>query len=318
MVVILIFMTLLKGVVIGNSLFALLHSLLIFRFVIFGVLLIHYLKFEKNWAYLLLIVDVSLEFGSFFSDFKTPMIIFILVGIQMKIFSKIKMGFFFVVTFFLLFSWQLIKTDFRENISAEENSQRVSKGYLERLTEAWTVVETLSLSNTELQSIFLNTIVGRVSYHEYLSVYLAENKAYYLNFYITPKIFSNLVPRFLNPEKSINDDSEITNYITGMGVAGSEEGASISPGQPLEAFHELSWLYLILPILLGLFIGISICVITYIAKSYTFSVLTLFGILIAPLETSIVKLIPFIITFIFLVYLIKIVWLFQSKLFQRN
>jgi hypothetical protein len=313
---ILLFMTLSKSVAIGASFFALIHSLLVFRFIIFTVLLVHFLKFERRWAYFLLIVDVLLEFGSFFSDFKTPMIIFILVGIHLRIFSKVKLVLFLITTVTLLLCWQLIKEDFRGNISAEENTQKVSKGYLDRLTDAWMVVETLSPSKTELKDIFLNTIVGRVSYHEYFSVYLVSNNNYHPHFYISPKLFSNLVPRILNSAKRKNDDSELTNDITGIGVAGSAEGASISPGQPLEAFYELSYLYFTLPMLLGIFVGISVYVITLIAKNYTFSVLTLFGILIAPLETSIVKLIPFIITFLFLLYLIKISWLFLSKLLQ--
>jgi len=65
------------------------------------------------------------------------------------------------------------------------------------------------------------------------------------------------MPRFLFPDKKSIDESEMTNKYTGLGVAGSDRGTSISIGYMGECYIDFGAIFMFIPILLlGIYYGL--------------------------------------------------------------
>ena len=84
-------------------------------------------------------------------------------------------------------------------------------------------------------------MLDRLSYVDFFAVVLEtvpsqlphENGALWLDAITRP-----FMPRLFFPSKTVIDDSERTNYYTGLGVAGAEEGTSISLGYVAESYID--------------------------------------------------------------------------------
>ena len=102
-------------------------------------------------------------------------------------------------------------------------------------------------------------MLDRLSYVDFFAVVLDtvpsqlphENGALWLDAITRP-----FMPRLFFPAKAIIDDSERTNYYTGLAVAGSEEGTSISLGYVAESYIDFGAPLMMVPIFgLGLVLG---------------------------------------------------------------
>ena len=61
-------------------------------------------------------------------------------------------------------------------------------------------------------------------------------------------LVNSFVPRLLNPDKAVLDDSARTSYYTGGWVAGVQEGASISLGYIAESYIDFGPFFMFLPL----------------------------------------------------------------------
>ena len=157
----------------------------------------------------------------------------------------------------LMIVWSVIKSDYREFLNQGSSQQVVIVPVSERVNKLNELVGKLDGQALEAG---LNELILRVSYVNYFAYCLKnvpssiphEHGALWFG-----AVKHVLTPRFLFPNKATLDDSERTEYYTGMTVAGAETGTSIGIGYVGESYVDFGRSGMFAPILLlGVFYGL--------------------------------------------------------------
>lgn len=239
------------------SLFQLISSFGIIKYIFTGLLV--FLLFLNVTKYRLLIIgilvfDFVMSFASFFSDFKTILIMVIVIYFTVTPYLKRKtiyrmLPVMAVLVVFMAF-WSYVKTDYRVFLNTGSRQQ------VQNVTDAQALGFLVEKSgNVGLRELRegVSILFSRMQYMQrYAEVYKRVPSvvphAGGADFSQTVQFV--MIPRFLNKNKGIKDASEKTSYYTGNRFSNSSQGTSISMGYYCELFIDYGLYFMVFPILM--------------------------------------------------------------------
>jgi len=213
------------------------------------------LKDTKNKVLLVSIIvfDFVLSFASFFSDFKTTLIMMMIV--YFTVHPHLKKGTFIKMlpvglALFLFFSfWSAVKGNYRLYLNQGTAQQVKAVSNEDALAYIFGKAAEADLSTIrEGAEIFLS----RVQYMErYSEVYktVPEIIPFQNGGDLIKTINFLLVPRFLNPDKGVKDASERTSYYTGKRFTRASQGTSISMGYFCDMYIDFGLYLMFVPLI---------------------------------------------------------------------
>lgn len=205
-------------------------------------------------------IEILIGFLGFFSDFKTILIVFLLAalaapsalrGVRLRTALAISAS-----ILVLGVVWTGIKEDYRDFLNQGSRQQVVLVPIDERIEK---LAELIGDIDSEKISQSSETLVRRLTYVHFFgeSMHVVPNKIPYENGKLWWEAIQNfLMPRILNPDKRVLDDSIRTAHYTGIRVAGADDGTSISLGYIAESYIDFGPVLLAMPLFIwGFFVG---------------------------------------------------------------
>lgn len=205
-------------------------------------------------------LEMLLGLGGYFAEFKTPLVFTLLAVVAAR--ARLSVGRYLgllslgAVGLILAVGWTAVKGEYRAFVSGGERAQIVVVGYQERFAQLANLVTQL---DGNAMADAAEQLLYRASYVDFFGVTLDmvpamrphEGGALWWDAISRP-----FMPRIFFPEKTAIDDSARTNYYTGLGVAGSDMGTSISLGYMAENYIDFGAVGMMVPIFaLGLLLG---------------------------------------------------------------
>lgn len=221
----------------------------------------HFIRREKPWLFygFFLYYFIS-SFYSYFSNWKTPLIILLLASmatIQRINFRNIaKMSPLIVAGALLIFVWQSIKGEYREFLSQGQRTQGVYVSQTDALLKFSELTTDVLYQDTVVQDEVVRSTMRRVGYTEYFAAAIQkvpDEIPFEKGTLLKESAEFALVPRILNPNKGIKDDKLKVERYTDF-YFGANSFASFSLGHYCEAYIDWGpiWMHLQL-ILYGLY-----------------------------------------------------------------
>jgi hypothetical protein len=229
----------------------------------------------------ILTLDFILSFASFFSDFKTILIMIIIIYYTVNPYlrkaSVYKMAPVIIILVMFFSFWSYIKGEYRNFLNQGTNQQVVSVSNKDALTFLFSSLE--DFDTRSLQE-GLSLFMYRAQYMErYSEVYarVPEIIPHQDGKDLSDAIQFLVVPRFINENKGVKDASQRTSYYTGRTFSNAAQGTSISMGYFCDLFIDFGLYLMILPLLAFMaIIGLTYKKILSIGKYnvlFTFSIL---------------------------------------------
>ncbi len=211
-------------------------------------------------AIVLFCLEVGLGLLSYFSAFKSVMFVAIVVALGTTSNPRrlLRPQVLFLAVLVLAFGvfWQSVKVDYREFLRQGSFSQRVVVPVGERVE--FLLGRLTSLSVDDLKGGF-QTGVERTGYLEYFAraTTVVPDRIPYQEGRLWGEAITHIfTPRLFFPEKRAIDDSERVKEFSGVWVAGSMEGTSVSLGYVAESYIDFGPVFMFLPVFaLGVFWG---------------------------------------------------------------
>lgn len=207
-------------------------------------------------------IEMILGVGGFFSDFKTAFFVSFIAMLASNSRVTPVRGLVAVCALSLLIYmsliWTAVKIDYRFFVGGGSNTQTVEVGYQERIRFLQELVS--KLENQDMSEA-VDAALARVSYVEFFGSVLDfvpsrvphENGAIWLDAALRP-----LTPRLFFTEKSVIEDSIRTSNFTGLTLAGTEQGTSISIGYVGESYIDFGYFGMFLPLFFwGAMLGLA-------------------------------------------------------------
>ena len=225
-----------------------------FKWFIFSLLGFQvFLKKEMIFPFILIVItEFSLGLLSFFSDFKTVVFYLIVIALFFIIKIKFKHILLFLLTsalgLFIGIKWTAIKGDYRSYLNKGQKTQTVDVDK----NSAYNKLLELSSSQTNFEKTTTD-LLDRLQYTYHLaktmervpSVIQHENGGNLAG--IFKYVFT---PRYLNPDKEVNQASKKATKYTGIGYLGIESGVSFSLGYFADCYIDFGYFGMMLPLLL--------------------------------------------------------------------
>jgi hypothetical protein len=213
----------------------------------------------------LLLIAVAIEFvlgvGGYFADFKTVffvgIIAFVAAGRRLTVSQVAVVLGLASLLFTISLVWTAVKIDYRDYLSGGQSAQIVTRGYVERTQKLFEMVSELT---KEDMSEAVTTMVERISYVDFFAVVTTTvpRRIDYENGALWGGALQHIfMPRLFFPSKPpLPNDSERTNYYTGLYMAGEAQGTSVSMGYVAESYIDFGKFGMFAPILaLGMLLG---------------------------------------------------------------
>ena len=215
----------------------------------------------KVFLYIVIIIEFILGLSSFFASSFIIILLFSLIAYS-AVNKRISygQGVLFTVMVGLLFHmavlWTASKGRYRTYLNQGQMGQavKVSKDEARaKLLELIVKVDATTYNNA------IEDMINRVGYIQYFAAAIRfvparipfEDGRIYL-----AAISHYFVPRFINPDKPVLDDSKHTNKYTGLGVSGRERATSFSLGCFADAYIDFGPVFMFIPIFLfGYMVG---------------------------------------------------------------
>ena len=200
----------------------------------------------KYWLTLVFLIELGSGVGGYFSDFKTVFFVtmFAALASGARFSPRVIIGLVLMGVLVLIFGivWQTVKPDYRNFVSGGEAAQVVSIDYATRMGK---LAELVGALNADRLAEGADQFLRRLTYVEFFGVVLTyvpaqvphENGAILWDAITRP-----FTPRILFPDKAVINDSERTNQFTGLGLAGADQGTSISLGWIAEMYIDFGTL----------------------------------------------------------------------------
>jgi len=240
-----------------------------FKWAFLSLLIIHTLLIPANqkWVNLILLIEIVLSFGGFWSSFKDYFFIaaasFLTFTTTINFRRVLIMATLAVSVFFLMVVWTVVKGEYRQYLTGGRRTQVVEQQStltnLEKLSDL-VKVDFTGEKFSENFSRGVQGLANRVNYTEYFAMSVRqvpailpfENGALLLGGF--EHVFK---PRLFFPEKKSIDDSEMTSKYTGRRFAGAAQGTSFSLGQVAERYIDYGPVYMFIPIFFfGVLLGV--------------------------------------------------------------
>ncbi|MFT3908085.1 MAG: hypothetical protein QM737_01560 [Ferruginibacter sp.] len=215
----------------------------------------------KIFLYVIVAIEFILGLSSFFASNFANILLFSVISFS-AINKRITYarGVLFVIAGLVLFHmavlWTASKTSYRTYLKKGEMSQSVSVSREEARAKLLELI--VEVDDVTYESA-IEELVNRVGYVHYFAAAVRfvparipyENGALYL-----AAVDHFLVPRFINPDKEILDDSKHTNKYTGLNLSGKSKATSFSLGSFADAYIDMGPYLMYIPIFLfGFLIG---------------------------------------------------------------
>ena len=216
----------------------------------------------KIFMFLVIGVEFVLGLSSFFASNFINILIFSLIAyasLSQKI-SFVKGAVFVVLGALFLHMailWTASKTSYRTFLNKGQLSQSVTVSKEEARKK---LLELIVQVDVRTYNLALEDLINRVGYVQYFAaaVRMVPSRIPYEDgkLYLAA-IGHYLVPRFINPDKEILDDSKHTNKYTGLGLSGRSRATSFSLGSFADAYIDLGPFFMFIPIFLfGTMVGL--------------------------------------------------------------
>ena len=209
---------------------------------------------------LIFMIEILIGFLGFFSDFKTILIVFLLAalaapsalrGVRLRTALAIS-----ACILILGVAWTGIKIDYRDFLNQGSRQQVVLVTVGERVEK---LAELIADLDSEKIAQSTEDLVHRLTYVHYFgeSMHIVPERIPYENGKLWWEAVQNfLMPRILNPDKKVLDDSIRTAHYTGIRVAGADDGTSISLGYIAESYIDFGPVLMAMPLFIwGFFVG---------------------------------------------------------------
>ncbi len=235
----------------------LLSAFSIIKYIFTGLLMFVLLlkKTDNRWLIIgILLLDFVLSFASFFSDFKTILIMVILIYYTVNPYLRKTTAYKMLpvigvlVAFFSF--WSFIKGEYRSFLNQGEKQQVVNVSNTEALTYLFNRFGEFNL--TSLQE-GLTLFIYRAQYMErYSEVYarVPSQVPHMDGADLTESLEFLFIPRFINEDKGVKDASQRTSYYTGKTFSTAAQGTSISMGYYCDLYIDFGLYFMILPLLI--------------------------------------------------------------------
>lgn len=238
------------------SLLQLVFSLFIVKH-LFTALLIFIVLLRKTgnkWLIIaILLIDFILSFASFFSDFKTILIMIIIIYYTVHPYlrktSVYKMAPVILILIVFFSFWSYVKGSYRSFLNQGTKQQVVAVSNKEALTFLFSRLGDFNFSSLKDG---LTLFMYRAQYMErYSEVYARVPLAvpHTEGADLADAIVFLMVPRFINENKGVKDASQRTSYYTGKHFSNAAQGTSISMGYFCDLFIDFGLYIMILPLL---------------------------------------------------------------------
>ena len=207
-----------------------------------------------------LLVEITLSFFSIFSQFKDILFATIVALLAPRLNLSFKnvaayaaLG---IVTIYLLFTWQLIKDDYRSFLNKDSKEQVIKVSQEEALEK---LQELATEKNNKKNEDVIYSSIDRLSYIEFYSESRLKVPLYvpYENGKLwAANIAHVLFPRFFFPDKGTIDDSQMVNKYCFKKVQTARSGVSFSLGFIAESYIDFgpAFMYIVV-LLVGCLIG---------------------------------------------------------------
>ena len=216
----------------------------------------------KIFLFVIIGIEFVLGLSSFFASNFINILIFSLIAFasvkrkvtyqQAAIFAL--MG---VLVLHLAVLWTASKKDYRSFLNKGQKTQAVS---VSKEAARAKLLELIVKVDEKTYFLAVEDMVNRIGYIQYFAAAIRFVPTYVPHedgqIYVGA-ISHFLVPRFINPDKPILDDSKHTNKYTGLGLSGKAQGTSFSLGSFADAYIDFGPIFMFVPIFLfGYLIGV--------------------------------------------------------------
>lgn len=203
---------------------------------------------------LLLAFEVTIGLMSFFSEFKTVLVVMLMAALARRRLLRgshlaVATG---VVALALLLGvvWSAIKVEYRSFLNQGTKEQTVTVSRADRIEEMARLVGDMT---PEKFALGAELLMHRLTY-VYFFGEVVDTVPQYLPYEYGAlwgdAVYRALVPRLVDPSKSSIDDSERTATYTGLTLIGTDVGTSISLGYMAESYIDFGPVLMMLPIFL--------------------------------------------------------------------
>ncbi len=216
----------------------------------------------KIFMFLVIGVEFVLGLSSFFASNFINILIFSLIAyasLSKKI-TFIKGTLFVLMGALLLHMailWTASKTSYRSYLNKGQLSQSVAVSKEEARKK---LLELIVKVDARTYNLALEDLINRIGYVQYFAaaVRMVPTRIPYEDGKVYLAAISHyLVPRFINPNKEVLDDSKHTNKYTGLGLSGRSRATSFSLGSFADAYIDFGPIFMFIPIFLfGMLVGL--------------------------------------------------------------
>lgn len=203
---------------------------------------------------LLLMFEVAIGLMSFFSEFKTVLIVMLMAALAgrrlLRGTSLVAATGVVALALVLGVVWSAIKVEYRGFLNQGSKDQSVMVDRTARINEVARLVGEMT---PEKFATGAELLMYRLTYVYFFGEVIDTVPQYIPHEYGAlwgDAVYRALVPRLVDPTKSSIDDSERTATYTGLTLIGADSGTSISLGYMAESYIDFGPAFMMLPIFL--------------------------------------------------------------------
>lgn len=215
-----------------------------FKWMVFFIFMLSCLYTKQFKLFTIIAVaEVVMSLTGFFSSFKDYFLvvfggIVVIYGKDLKFKQVLPLAGITVALIYMMIIWQYVKPEYRTYLSGGQLNQNVVRSTGESLSKLGELIQ--NVDEDALNSGFKQT-VDRLSYIDFFSAtidYVPRVVPHTHGRLWGDAVGRVLQPRIFFPNKAAIDDSETTRKYSGIMVAGTEQGTSISLGYMTENYID--------------------------------------------------------------------------------
>ncbi len=210
-----------------------------------------YSRKPKTVMLVVLAIEVIIGFTGFFSTFKSVLFVYLIVvaGVFKSLMrSQLILG--AAATLVLALFWQAIKIEYRSFLNQGTGEQVVMTPVSQRIQFLVKAATTVTAENLHEGFVSGFTRLGYIGYFAHSLQHVPRQIPHQGGDLWLGAVKHVLMPRLFFPDKPEINESKRTRQFTGVMVAGSDQGTSISLGYVGESYIDFGYIGMFVPILL--------------------------------------------------------------------
>ena len=203
----------------------------------------------RLYLYGFLALEAVLSFSSFFAGGFINIATYTFVAVLLLQPKLTFRAYFFIIIgavllFHFMILWTAIKGEYRSFVSKGKKVQTVLVSRSESNSKFMELISNVSGKQYEEAIIRLVDRIGYIQFFGAALDYVPSKKPFQRGQIYMSAVQHYLVPRFLNPNKAVLDDSKHTMEFTGIKVSGMSEASSFSLGYVADAYIDFGPFYM--------------------------------------------------------------------------